>query len=40
MSKGMQRKTQLILVMSRDAGLYILDEHRLAALIQPLAITF
>ena len=26
MSKGMQEKLQLILVMSRDAGLYILDE--------------
>ena len=27
MSKGMQEKLQLILVMSRNAELYILDEH-------------
>ena len=27
MSKGMQEKVQLVLVMSRDADLYILDEH-------------
>lgn len=28
MSKGMQEKLQLILVMSRDAELYILDEPK------------